>query len=360
MKEITSIINHYEELTQEDKKLALATVIHVENSSYRRSGARMLIAEDGSWIGGISGGCLERDALKNAQYALYKNEPVTVRYDTRDDDPNQIGVGLGCNGLIDILIAPIEQTDPHNAIATLKECSLKRAPSVLLTIVESPDKDYPVGTLIPIQKKPQLLEDLGSDALLDDLALVWKHQKSQTKTYETNQGAWKIFIEFLPPPIHLFIYGRNYDTVPLAQLAKAIGWKVTLASNPLKVSKALFEAADHVWDLEKGMPPVDLFSAAIIMAHDVKTDQANLGKVLQTDIPYIGLLGPKKRRDKILNNLKEAGIAIDQDRLFAPVGLDTGATTPEEIAVAILAEIRAVFSNREGGFLRKRKKPIND
>ncbi|MHC4379355.1 MAG: XdhC family protein, partial [Planctomycetota bacterium] len=102
MKEIKSIIKTYDELDR-NQKLALATVVRVEGSSYRRAGARMLVMEDGNWIGGISGGCLEGDALRKAQLAMFQDKPSLVTYDTMDDDAQSIGVALGCNGIIDVL-----------------------------------------------------------------------------------------------------------------------------------------------------------------------------------------------------------------------------------------------------------------
>src|SRR4249919_2015318 len=135
MKEIKTIIKAYDEADKTAVNLALATVVRVEGSSYRRTGARMLVMDNGVWVGGISGGCLEGDALKRAQLAIKNSKSTLVTYDTTDDDPYQIGVGLGCNGIIDVLLTPLDVNDKNNPIEILKDCVKdSRETHVLVTI----------------------------------------------------------------------------------------------------------------------------------------------------------------------------------------------------------------------------------
>src|ERR1700744_6401561 len=122
MKEIKAIISAYDKLDKQHSRAALATVVRVEGSSYRRTGARMLVTDDGVWVGGISGGCLEGDALKRARIAIVRAEPSLITYDTTDDDAYQIGVGLGCNGIIDVLFTPLHFGDNNNPVEVLKSC----------------------------------------------------------------------------------------------------------------------------------------------------------------------------------------------------------------------------------------------
>ncbi|TXB66271.1 XdhC family protein [Phaeodactylibacter luteus] len=365
MKEIRSILKAYKDLP-EGRRVALATVVRVEGSSYRRTGARMLIMDDGNWIGGISGGCLEGDALRKAQLAILREQPSLVTYDTTDDDAQQIGVGLGCNGIIDVLIAPLEQDSPLNPLHILEGCLGERQPSILLTIshYEGAGPLYP-GQMIKYENgglAGKLPEGFPIKQLLADIEQVQARQKSSSNTYPWKREEVGVFIEFLPPELRLLLFGGNYDVFPMAQLARAIGHEVTVYANPHKLSRAIFKEA-HVVKEKEAEVEVDDYTACILMAHDYKTDLANLQRLLPTDVPYIGLLGPRKRTDKMLDELAAAGFALNgesQARLHSPVGLDIGALSPEEIALSVLAEIRAFFSQRSGGFLKHRRGTIHE
>lgn len=367
MKEIKSILKAYDELDR-SQKVALATVVRVEGSSYRREGARMLVMEDGNWIGGISGGCLEGDALRKAQLAMYQDKPSLVTYDTTDEDAQSIGVGLGCNGIIDVLITPLKD-EPENALEVLRQCTDERQPKILITISHNeggPEALYP-GQMFRYESAEQLQTILPEGAPLNgiqaDVDRALGKQKSVTGHYELDKGgSISAFIEFLPPTVRLLLFGGNYDVFPMAQLAKDLGRYVTVYANPLKLSRAVFQQADEVRAKDAAVE-VDSYTACILMAHDYKTDLMNLRQLLQTEVPYIGMLGPRKRTEKMLDELAAEGITLsetDQERLHSPVGLDIGALTPEEIALSVLAEIRAYFSGRQGGFLKHRPGTIHD
>lgn len=364
MKEIEKIVAAYEKAQAANQQTALATVVEVEGSSYRRTGARMLIVEDGTWVGGISGGCLEGDALRKAKSAIMQQKPTLVTYDTREDDQHQIGVGLGCNGLIKVLVAPIRK-ETYHPIQVLKSCSTSRTVQLLITIaLASHHKDL-MGTMFTnlgemsiALNHPELIKMLETD-----VAIAKQKCRSATVSYQIAEQEWTFFIEILPPSIHLVLYGGNYDVYPLAQLAKSLGWRVTIVTNLQKAPKMFFEVSDALVSKQEGLSSFDDFSAIVLMAHDYNTDKANLSQLLPMSIPYLGVLGPKKRTEKMLKELMEEGIAITDDmlsRLYAPIGLDTGAISPEEIAIAILAEIRTCFSGRNGGFLKYRQSPIHE
>lgn len=328
-------------------RMALATVVHVEDSSYRRSGARMLIAEDGTWTGGISGGCLEGDTLLKAKHVINEQRPIVIRYDTREDDPNQIGVGLGCNGLIDVLITPI--TDDHNPIEKLRSITDTRTPIVAVTVVNSQSDTLPTG-LFSL--------DCSVESILEELTDVRSSRKSKTIDIKLADGSEsRLFLEYIAPTIRLCIFGKNYDTIPLARIAKEVGWHVTIIANKMKVSKELYASADQVHDPRSGIPSLDDHTVCLLMAHDYRTDLNNLLQLHDQGLPYVGLLGPRKRYEKMLREIGPAN--INEENVFAPIGLDTGATSPEEISISIIAEIRAHLSKRNGGYLRERKERIN-
>ncbi|MFT4033281.1 MAG: XdhC family protein [Siphonobacter sp.] len=363
MKEIKAIIDHYSKLDFAQTRAALATVVRVEGSSYRRVGARMLITEDGQWIGGISGGCLEGDALKRARLAMSTGKASLITYDTTDDDPYQIGVGLGCNGIIDVLFTSLNPQNPSNAVLQLKPLITRRQPSVLLTIVESSVEMLPLGTVFRFEEEEyfQFPVTEWQPPLFEAIYQSINDEKSSIYTFANSEGEIKILLEVILPPIHLLIHGGNYDVFPMVRLASEIGWITTVFCNPQKINKILFKWATAVVPKETNLIP-DTYSAAILMAHDFETDYRNYMRYLTLrDVPYIGLLGPRKRFEKMIKRAEKEGIHLSDEHLtrtYSPAGLDTGAATPEEIDLSILAEIRSVFSHREGGQLRKRPMSI--
>src|SRR6476469_5242945 len=126
MKELNDIILAYDKAVLQNKQTALATVVKVEGSSYRRPGARMLVTEDGEITGAISGGCLEGDALRKAQFAIFEQKNRLEIYDTTDDDENKLGIQLGCNGIVYLLFEPIKKDDANNPANLLKKVSRTR------------------------------------------------------------------------------------------------------------------------------------------------------------------------------------------------------------------------------------------
>ena len=323
--------------------MALAIVVHVEQSSYRRSGARMLITADGHWIGGISGGCLEGDVLKKASYAIHNQQTAVVRYDTREDDPNQIGIGLGCNGLIDIVIIPIQHGNDHqNPVEILSALIERRVPSFLITNLESGET---------LEAKAYLEQENALQSYIKEV-----EESLDSKAVVVNNVRY--FIEVINPEIHLLIFGSNYDIIPLLEIAKNIGWKTTVISNSRKISKLIFELSGHVIDRKEPWPEFDNYTVPLIMSHDYNKDLEVLSRLDLSQFRYVGLLGPNKRKQKMIDELDSQNQSIDVKVVYGPMGLDTGAYTPEEIAISILAEIRTVYSNRGGGHLRERGKGI--
>lgn len=371
MKEIKAIIEAYNNIDTATTCAALATVVKVEGSSYRRTGARMLVLDNGMWVGGISGGCLEGDALKRARIAIAKSESTLITYDTTEDDPHQIGVGLGCNGIIDVLFMPLNFGDKHNPVEILKTCvGASRQTHVLITVtrLEGSWTTIKAGDVIKFNGTDSL-QDFNSSLLKEQLTKAVMKQlyegKSAPKKILQEDGRFcDVFIEVLPPEINVQIMGFQYDVYPFTRLLKEIGWRVTVIAGLQKVNKNIAAIADEVTAPENfaGLT-VDEHCAIILMSHDYKTDKYNLPKALATSAPYIGLLGPATRSQKLVAELIEEGYQITPDdlaRIHAPVGLDIGAVTPEEIALSMAAEIKAVFAHRAGGFLKLRKTSIHE
>ncbi len=367
MKEIKQITEAYQNIDFSKTKAALATVVRVEGSSYRRTGARMLVLESGEWIGGISGGCLEGDALKKARLAMSQNKATLITYDTTDDDPYQIGVGLGCNGIIDVLITPLDPENPNNAVRQLQSCIDQRTPNLVVTVtsISKVHSDIILGEVFRFDNDAHFDEIFPINALKENLKIEIKEAlnttKSISKAYILENGTkLTLFLEVIPPAIQLYVFGSNYDVYPMVRVAKELGWRVICVCNPAKMHASLSQMVDAVVPKDY-QPEIDNFTAAISMCHDYETDYRNLQMLLKTDIKYIGLLGPKKRTIKMYDRMTEEGITIlseQEERIYSPVGLDIGAATPEEIALSVCAEIRAFFSGRDANRLKLRNKPI--
>ncbi|MFZ1749140.1 MAG: XdhC family protein, partial [Saprospiraceae bacterium] len=233
MKEKRDIINSYDLLLQNGKRSALATVVHVEGSSYRRPGARMLISEDGHLTGAISGGCLEGDAMRKALLVINAQVPALVTYDTMDEDDAIIGIGLGCNGIIQILIEPIDPKYHINPVEIIKSIYQKRQNTVMATFFSWKDKKRSdVGTKFFIDQDgnihgylPQLFD---SESIQSHAAEVIQNKQNVWIDVARDGEEMTAFLEFIPPPMTLVIAGAGNDVIPLADMADILGWKTII------------------------------------------------------------------------------------------------------------------------------------
>ena len=370
MNEIKAIIDGYDQLDPRTAQAALATVVRVEGSSYRRTGARMLVMNNGVWIGGISGGCLEGDALNRARLAIARATASKITYDTTTDDEHQIGVGLGCNGIIDVLFTPLDFTNPNNPVAVLKRCMTERRQTHVLITITGLAGNWPSlheGDVIRYVNVDSLdaLNNADMQAQLDEKiqARITKGVSAPFR-FEGQAGqVLEVFVEILSPEIHLVLWGHQYDVYPLTRLVNELGWRVTVVANPLKVNRKIAELASDIVLPERITDILfDAHTAIVLMSHDYKTDKQNLPVALATNAPYVGMLGPRVRSERIWQELADEGQPIaktDMSRIHAPVGLDIGAVSPEEIALSLAAEIRASFSGRDGSYLRLRQSTIH-
>ena len=370
MKEIRDIIKAFDEAQKLGKQTALATVVHVEGSSYRRPGARMLIEDDGQLTGAISGGCLEGDALRKALLVMNEKRSRLVTYDTMDDDDAKFGVGLGCNGIIQVLIEPIDETNPNNPIKFLKAINEKRQQSVLVTLFSLQDKKDPqYGTCLLVKEDKTVVDitPVLKDVLMHDAEEVMINQVSSFKNYISNDHDLTAFIEVIKPPISVIIIGAGNDVIPLVDMADILGWETTVIDGRANYAKkerfasacqVLVSKPEQVLDQIE----IDERTVFLLMTHNYNYDKAMLKQLLQKNVTYIGMLGPKKKRERILDEFKEEGLVFTEQQLLvlhSPVGLDIGAETSEEIALSILAEIKAFFANKDVQSLRTIKEVIH-
>ena len=370
MSSIASLVAHDRELRKQDQSYVLATIVDTAGSTYRKAGARMIITRDGDYFGLISGGCLEGDLLLHAARVFDNGQPEIVEYDMRAEDDLVWGLGLGCNGMIRILLELIRPGETHAVLAGLARafetcspiriaCSLPglqgegevAGVSCACLVGEPGEIIYSEGAAAPVR---EACRELLSDSV-DSPRIV--------KT-TIDDSDFDIYLESIDPPVHLLILGGGPDVQPLTQNAALLGWQLTVLdhraayADPAKFPRAAkvvkVEAAGAIGTVE-----ADTVSAVILMSHHFPTDCVYLRQVLQTGIPFIGLLGPRVRGMKLFEEIGKDWEA-EQYRVHSPVGLDIGGETPESIALSIVVEIQSFIEGRPGHPLRDRNTGIHD
>ncbi len=372
MKELLQIIKAYDTALHAGKKSAMVAVVHVNGSSYRRPGARMMVTDDGELTGAISGGCLEGDALRKAMLVLSQQQSKLITYDTSDEGDATIGIQLGCEGVIQVLFEPIDPGNKNNPIQLLRKAVAFRQQSVLVTLVSLQDKkNKQPGTCLLMEANGNISGEIPyaelQDAVMEDVQLVMQQQTSLFKNYEYKNISVTAFIEFLQPPVSLVVVGAGNDAIPMMQIADTLGWEVRVVDGRGTHAKPeRFTAACQVLvsKPEKVLEQlaIDSQTVFVMMTHNYNYDLAMLKVLLQRKVIYIGILGPKKKLERMLDELRDEGIALTDEQLnsiYGPVGLEIGAETAEEIALSIIAEIKAVLSNKTGGSLRNKQDVIH-
>lgn len=369
MNEIQAIIKAFNGAENNHQKTALATVVNIQGSAYRQIGAKLLIFEDGKRVGSISGGCLENDVCEWAKQVIKTGQPQVITYDTTAPEDIILGLGLGCNGIVQVLIEPLDENSFQ--IQWMDECLNHRklgAIATLFSIEEDAKILMSLKTFVDQTGRiiNQIEDSKLSENIIQDTQTALINQQSQVKTYFWNQTEIKGLIDMIKPAISLLIFGAGEDAIPLVNLAKELGWIVTLIDHRPDTATALrFPLADqiiiaHPDEIETNssqiLPNFDNYTVAVIMTHNYICDRSLLKFLLPSSLPYIGLLGSRKRSEQILQELNsELNLnSIPLHHFYSPIGLDIGAETPSEIALSILAEIQGVLSNRLGGSLKYR------
>jgi len=363
LKEIRKIINTYDQADFAKEKLALASIVKIEESSYRRIGARMLVSSNGTWIGGISGGCLEGDALRRSQKAIYNDQCSTVTYDTLDDDANEIGVGLGCNGKIEVLFNPIDPNSKENELEQLRSIANSKKPAILIKVIHDSNTNSHLGKSIVVDENLSNFAfcECTSSELTNSIKEARIKRRPQIIKHENKSGVvLELLIEYIKPETKLIVIGDNYDVISMVEIAKNLGWETHIICRSKKLPKHLYQDAEAIYEYEEAKKVlVDEYTAVVFMTHDYDWDKKLLPIFLSKKPPFLGLLGPLKRTKKMQNELG-LGDLNKYDFFHSPVGLDIGAETPEEIALSISSEIIAAFRNRNGMPLKSREGTIYD
>jgi xanthine/CO dehydrogenase XdhC/CoxF family maturation factor len=323
----------------------------------------MLVTEDGEITGAISGGCLEGDALRKAQFAMFEQRNKIEIYDTTDEDDSRLGIQLGCNGIVYILFEPIRNDDSNNPINFLKKVAEQRKDAVLVTLFSKRRSAQQTGTCCFVNGEEIFYADDETKKFMEESKAVLQQKNSVIKDVEDAS----VLYQFIPPSIQLIIVGAGNDAQPLVEMASLLGWHVLVADGrPAYITQQRFPkgkiSLTNPEDILSAIR-IDEQTAIILMTHNYNYDMDALKQLINTDCKYIGVLGPKKKLNRMIDELKDKGTVIDDAKMkhiYGPVGLDIGAETSEEIALSITAEIQAVFSKRQASSLKEKTTEIHE
>jgi len=368
MKELNDIVRAYDKAILQNKHMVLATVVRVDGSSYRRPGARMLVTEDSTITGAISGGCLEGDALEKALFAMATGENKLITYDSSGEDDIQFGLHLGCNGVVHILFEPVKKEDPQNPVELLRLISNAGEEAILVTLF-SLKKIQPGTKLLYLKNHIHGSLSKQVQALLTEhIKRAFGEKQSAFMDLETEQGNCSAFIEYIERPVSVVIAGAGNDIQPLVEIAAMLGWSVTVVDGRFHyalperfpgAAKVLYSRPADILSQIK----TDSRTVFLLMSHNYNYDLAFLQQIVQQEFGYIGLLGPAQKRDRILSDLQDQGMLLNENQLskiHGPAGLDIGAENATEIAVSIVAEVKAFLSARSGASLKLKKESIHN
>jgi xanthine/CO dehydrogenase XdhC/CoxF family maturation factor len=353
VRELRDILAAHARLARRGEAGVLATVVHAEGSTYRRAGARLLVGPDDAVVGLVSGGCLEPDLVAHARDVLRSGEPRRVRYDHARPDDLVWGLGLGCAGLVELFLERVDAQRP-GPLGTLRAWLDARHTGAIATRLSGPH----AGSRRALRHGADPTGDAALRA--HDAALAAALASDRPRLLRDPRG--DVAIEVFRPPPRLALFGAGPDAPPLVAQAELLGWDVALWGHRPAADRLSSHAVvrTRVEDAVRalGVTP-DTF--AVVMTHHFLRDRTLLAALLASPCRYVAVLGPRRRTEQLLRELAQDGAlpADARERVFAPAGLDLGAEAPEEIALAIAAEVRAVAAGRRGGPLRERKDPIH-
>ena len=330
-----------------EKSLVLATIIATEGSTYRKPGAMMLISADGAFEGMISGGCLEGDLLHHAAKVFDSGEPAFVTYDMHADEDLVWSLGLGCDGVIHLLLQRLDREDGFGFLEQLEQSCLGRQ-AALIALVTQSNGNTNAKAVALLDKAGTTRGDPALLGVLKDAAVDWPAWRSRRVRIDENNDVLEVMLVHVPRQTKILICGAGPDAVPVADVMAGLGWDVQLVDHRRAYADpARFPAACTVTRVHPNLldEEIDLESvdAVVIMSHHLENDAAYLGKLAGQGISYVGVLGPRARRDRLREMANFTGCTI-----HGPIGLDIGAELPAAIALSVAAEIHAVLNGRNG------------
>jgi xanthine dehydrogenase accessory factor len=345
---VRQILETFDKWRADGRSMVLATVYETLGSTYSKAGQRILIGADGRYQGLVSGGCLEGDLAERARTVLETNRAAAVTYDMRGEADELFGLGVGCEGLIRVLLQPLLAVRGYQPFASIAQHQLASRPAVVATVIEEgarPGMTVGATMIVAGSREAWDLDDAAQDVL--GKACERALRTGETR-YSRDESGLGVLYAILKPVPRLLLLGAGLDAVPLVNMGADLGWRVTVVDHrPAYLERGGFERAEcviHVVPrlLAETVPLAD-FDAIIVMSHHLTTDRTYLGQLADVDTRYLGVLGPRARKERLLAGLRETGQAL-RSRLKGPVGLNIGADSPESIALSVLAELQATLS----------------
>jgi xanthine dehydrogenase accessory factor len=349
---VLTIIEEMERCDREAKRGILATIIHVKGSTYQKEGAKCFKAEDGKLIGLLSGGCVESDIIEHGSQVFETGIPKKIHYDFRDEGDQIWGLGVGCNGALDIFI---EVYDPiaHPQKSKYMKSIFTANHSFAIATVTKAKEESRLGEKWIVKKEQ---EEVFAESLDRPDNVKKRKPMLAVMDHET-----EVFLDYIHPVPELLIFGAGPDALPLVRTVKNFGWTVKVADHrPGFITQENFPLADERIRCRQGEPPdISLHknSYAIVMSHHFEQDQVVLDFLLQSDVRYIGVLGPSKRTKQLLKPILDhhSAQSLRLDRIYSPAGIDIGARSPEEIALSMAAELINIYRSGNGIHLKETK-----
>lgn len=346
-----NLLKSFDEWRKQQQELVLASVFETAGSTYSKTGARMLINSNGDFQGMLSGGCLEGDLAERAREVLTSGTAQMVTYDLGLNNEELWGLGIGCDGLMKIFLQPLLAEKNYAPFVAIARAYEGDHPEVAATVLAS-DQDVvePGATLVTADDNVELfgLSDDAAKDLLGEAKAALADNISSTRKIQIGDANATVLFALIKPRPRLLVLGAGLDAEPVTRLAAELGWRITVIDHrPAYIEKGSFGDADEVicCPADELADVVDLakFNTTIVMSHHLASDRSYLGQLSRSDIPYIGLLGPKDRRRRLLEDLgADAGDL--EGRLHGPAGLDIGAVGPAAIALSILAEMHGALA----------------
>jgi xanthine/CO dehydrogenase XdhC/CoxF family maturation factor len=335
------VLDRFVSERERGEAMVLVTVYETLGSTYSKAGTRMLITAGGESQGLVSGGCLEGDLAARARQVLWSDTALTVTYDLRDEADELFGLGIGCNGLISVVLQPLKAGNAYEPMQSIVDVLLGDATGAVATVIET-------GASLVVAGARVCNFGVADDDLKHLMAGCRAAIDSESARLDVRDDGSRVLYAPLVPVPRVLILGAGLDAVPLANVIAELGWRVTIADHrPAYVERKGFARAEArlVVRPERlaGDVALQTFDAIVVMSHHLMTDLEYLRQLAAVNVDYLGLLGPPARRQRLLADLGDAAGTL-AGRLHGPVGIDIGADSAESIALSIAAEMQSVLA----------------
>lgn len=340
------LVDSFHAWQEQHEALVLASVYETEGSTYSKAGAQMLIAANGDFQGMLSGGCLEGDLGERARSVLDTGQPQTVTYDLGQNDEELWGLGVGCDGLMRILLQPLHRENGYQPFSAMAETFSGDDVELGITVLQSSHNHIAAGSSLVTSGTGFAFNDIAEKhvaTILKAAQATISTGRSQSVKVRVDGGEVSILASVLEPPPRILVLGAGLDAQPVVRFIGELGWRATVQDHrPAYIENGDFSSAEQVLCLPAAEVTerlnLDHYAAAIVMSHHLATDRTYLKLLAHSSVATIGLLGPRDRRRRLLDELGHDAEAL-AGRVQGPAGIDIGASGPAAIALSIVAQM---------------------